>query len=164
MAKRTKTGLRTAALVMEMKETEGRSEREIAEATGVSASTVHRIVSGAHGWGEVAEREVFKRYREEQNKALEQVNRTMAAEALIKAYGKMDQASFYQLVFGAAIMTDKARLLAGETTQNIEVHPKAEIQGLDKLCDMLSQSLLHPDKSAINVTEGHVPPKLPSDL
>lgn len=40
----------------------------------------------------------------------------MAAEALIKAYGKMDQASFSQLVFSAAIMTDKARLLAGEST------------------------------------------------
>jgi predicted transcriptional regulator len=81
MAKHTKTGLRTAAVVLEMKEAEGRSEREIAEATGLSASTVHWIVSRAHGWGEVAEREVFKRYREEQNKALEQVNRTMAAEA-----------------------------------------------------------------------------------
>lgn len=67
MAKRTKTGLRTAAMVFEMKEAEDRSEREIAEATGVSARTVHRI-RGAHGWGEVAEREVFKRYREEQNK------------------------------------------------------------------------------------------------
>jgi transcriptional regulator with XRE-family HTH domain len=46
-------------LVLEMKEAEGRSEREIAEATGVSASTVHRIVRGAHGWGEVADREVL---------------------------------------------------------------------------------------------------------
>jgi transposase len=152
MAKRTKTRLGTAALVMEMKETEGRSEREIAEATGVSASTVHRIVSRAHGWGEVAERDVFKRYREEQNKALEQVNRTMAAEALIKAYGKMDQASFYQLVFGAAIMTDKARLLAGESTQNVEVHNKHEIEGLDKLSELLSQRLISTEKPAIDVT------------
>ena len=152
MAKRTKTGLRTAAMVLEMKEAEGRSEREIAEATGVSASTVHRIISGAHGWGEVADREVFKRYREEQNKALEQVNRTMAAEALVKAYGKMKHASFYQLVVGASIMTDKARLLAGESTQNIEVHTKLEIAGLDKLSDMLSQRLLSTEKPAIDVT------------
>jgi predicted transcriptional regulator len=149
MAKRTKTDLRTAALVAEMKESEGRSERDIAGLTGVSASTVHRIVSGAHGWDKVAEGETFKRYRQEQNRALEQVNRTMAAEALKKAYGKMDQASFYQLVYGAAIMTDKARLLAGESTQNIEVHDKVQVEGLDKLCDMLSQSLLPP---AIDVT------------
>jgi transposase len=115
MAKRngTKADLRTAALVVEMKENEGRSERDIAARTGVSASTVHRIVSQAHGWDKVAAGEVFKRYREEQNRALEQVNRTMAAEALKKACGKMDQASFYQLVYGAAIMTDQARLLAG---------------------------------------------------
>ena len=142
---------------MEMKETEGRSEREIAEATGVSTSTVHRIVSRAHGWGEVADREVFKRYREEQNKALEQVNRTMAAEALIKAYGKMDQASFYQLVYGAAIMTDKARLLAGESTQNVEVHTYAEVQALDKLCEFLGRRLIEDkqtdsEKPAIDVT------------
>jgi DNA-binding IclR family transcriptional regulator len=133
-----------------MKEAEGRSEREIAEATGVSASTVHRIVSRAHGWGEVTEREVFKRYREEQNRSLEQVNRTMAAEALKKAYGKMDQASFYQLVYGAAIMTDKARLLAGESTHNVEVG--MELAALEKLCGMLSQSLISPEKIAIDVT------------
>jgi predicted transcriptional regulator len=137
MAKRKKTDLRTAALVVEMKETEGRSVRDFAAATGVSASTVQHIVRGAHGWAEVADRELFKRYREEQNRALEQVNRTMAAEALIKAYGKMDQASFYQLVFGAAIMMDKARLLAGEATANVEVHTKHEIESLDKLCEML---------------------------
>jgi hypothetical protein len=154
MAKRKKTDLRKAALVLEMKETEGRSEREVAAATGVSASTVHRIVSGAHGWGEVAERELFKRYREEQNKALEQVNRTMAAEALIKAYGKMDQASFYQLVFGAAIMTDKARLLAGEATSIVEVHSKADVEALDKLSRMLSDSLISTEDSAIDVTPG----------
>ena len=88
MAKRTKTDLRTAALIAEMKENEGRSERDIAGLTGVSASTVHRIVSGAHGWDKVAEGEAFKRHRQEQNRALEQVNRTMAAEALKKAMAR----------------------------------------------------------------------------
>jgi DNA-binding MurR/RpiR family transcriptional regulator len=127
MARRKKTDLRTAALVLEMKEAEGRTERDIAGATGVPPSTVHRIIHGANGWGEVAEGELFKRHREQQNKALEQANRTMAAEALKTAYGKIDQARFYQLVYGAAIMTDKARLLAGESTQNIAVHTKHEV-------------------------------------
>jgi hypothetical protein len=72
-------------------------------------------------------------------------HQSLTAEALIKAYGKMDQASFYQLVYGAAIMTDKARLLAGESTQNVEVHTTLQVEGLDKLCEMLSQSLMqHP--------------------
>jgi len=39
-----------------------------------------------------------------QNKALEQTNRTLAAKALNAAKDKIDKASFYQLVFGAANM------------------------------------------------------------
>jgi hypothetical protein len=62
----------------------------------------------------------------------------------------MDQASFYQLVFGAAIMTDKARLLAGESTHNVGV--EWEIAALEKVCEMLRQSLISPEKIAIDVT------------
>jgi predicted transcriptional regulator len=152
MGRRKKTDLRTAALVIEMKKSEGRTERQIAAATGLPRSTVHTIVSGAHGWAEVAEGQLFKRYRDEQNKALEQVYRTMTAEALKKAYGKMSKASYYQLVCSAGIMTDKYRLLAGESTQNIEVHNKHEIEGLDKLSELLSQRLLSTEKPAIDVT------------
>jgi hypothetical protein len=72
---------------------------------------------------------------------LKQANRTLAAKALDAAEGKIDGASFYQLVYGAAIMTDKARLLAGESTQNIEVHTKLQVDGLDKLAELLSKSI-----------------------
>lgn len=164
MARRKKTDLPTAALIVEMKKTEGRTEKDIAAVTGVPASTVHRIVSGANGWDEVAEGEVFKEHRRQQNKALEQANRTLAKKALEAAEGKIKDASFYQLVYGAAIMTDKARLLAGESTQHIEVHTKAQVVGLDKLCEMLGQSLIPREKSAIDVTEDQIPAKLPSDL
>jgi hypothetical protein len=82
---------------------------------------------------------------------LEQANRTLAAKALNAAEGKIDGASFYQLVYGAAIMTDKARLLAGESTQNIEVHHKHEVQALDKLATMLSQALVD-DRKTIDIT------------
>jgi DNA-directed RNA polymerase specialized sigma24 family protein len=47
MAKGRRTDLPTAALVMEMKETEGRSENEISQLTGVPAGTVHNILSRA---------------------------------------------------------------------------------------------------------------------
>jgi hypothetical protein len=152
MTRRKKTDLRTAALILEMKKTEGRTERQISAATGIPRSTVHTIVSGAHGWAEVAEGELFKRYRNEQNKALEQVYRTMAAKALEEASGKMSKASYYQLVCSAGIMTDKSRLLAGESTQNVSLHTTQEIAGLDKLCEMLNQSLIATQKPAIAVT------------
>ena len=66
----------------------------------------------------------------------------MAAEALKKAYGKMNKASYYQLICSAGIMTDKSRLLAGESTQNVSLHTMQEIAALDKLCEMLNQSLM----------------------
>jgi hypothetical protein len=94
---------------------------------------------------------VFKRWRQEQNKALEQANRTLARKSLEKAEGKMDNASYAQLVFDAAIMTDKARLLAGEPT---EIHANLNIQAvtsLDKLASMLSQALIDEPKT-IDIT------------
>jgi len=57
------------------------------------------------------------------------------------------QASFYQLVYGAAIMTDKARLLAGEPT---EIHGHLDltaVASLDKLAAMFSQRLVDEQKS-----------------
>jgi predicted transcriptional regulator len=151
MAKGRRTNLLTAALVMELKETQGRSENEISQLTGVPAGTVHNILSRAHGWDKIAEGEVFKRHRQEQNKALEQANRTLAKKSLEMAEGKMDKASYSQLVFGAAIMTDKARLLAGEPTEihaNLNYHAVAS---LDKLAALLGQSLVD-DPNTIDIT------------
>lgn len=142
MARHRRTPLHKAALVVELRETEGRSEKEISDMTGVPASTVHTILSRAHGWGDITTGEVFRRHRQEQNKALEQTYRTMAAESLITAWNKMDEASFAQLIFASGIMTDKARLLAGESTQNISVHETVELAGIDELCGKLSQALL----------------------
>lgn len=50
-----RTDLPTAALVKVLKETEGRSENEISSLTGIPAGTVHNIISGAHGWGKIAD-------------------------------------------------------------------------------------------------------------
>jgi hypothetical protein len=44
-------------------------------------------------------------------------------------------------------MTDKARLLAGESTQNIEVHTKVQVDGLDKLAELLSNSITDSSKA-----------------
>jgi hypothetical protein len=127
---------------MELRETQGKSRRQISKETGVSLTTVHAILNRAHGWDEIAEGDVFKRHRQEQNQALEQANRTLAKKSLEMAEGKMNKASYAQLVFGAAIMTDKARLLAGEPTQIVETINVKVVAGLDKLAAMLSQSLV----------------------
>jgi hypothetical protein len=66
---------------------QGRSESEISKLTGVPACTVHNILIRAHGWDEIAEGDVFKRHRQEQNKALEQANRTLVRKSLKKAEG-----------------------------------------------------------------------------
>ena len=142
MARGRRTDLPRAALVMEMGKTEGRSENEISRLTGIPAGTIRGILAKAHGWAEIAEEEIFKRHRVEQSRALEQANRSLAARALETAEGKIDQASFSQLTFAAAIMTDKARLLSGESTQNISFHTELEVRGLDQLAEALSQALL----------------------
>ena len=139
MATRRRTDLRTAALVMELGKTEGRSTRDVSKLTGVPRTTVENILNGAHGWDQVAQSDAFKWHRQEQNRALEQANRTMAAEALKKAWGKMDNASFYQLVTGAAIMTDKARLLAGEPTENVAHLHLHQFEVMESLSAKLKQ-------------------------
>lgn len=40
---------------------------------------------------------------------------------------KLEKASYYQLVMGSAVMTDKARLLSGESTENYSVMSKKVI-------------------------------------
>ena len=150
MSRGRRTDLPTAALVLELGETQGNSQRQISQVTGVPLGTVHAILNRAHGWDEIAEGDVFKRHRQEQNKALEQANRTLAKKSLEMAEGKMDRASYSQLVFGAAIMTDKARLLAGEPT---EIHATLDLNtvvALDRLAAMLSQSLI--DEKTIDIT------------
>src|SRR5215471_87805 len=102
-------------------------KRQISQATGVPLTTVHAILNRVHGWDKIAEGAVFKRHRQELNKALEQANRTLPKKSLEMAESKMDKASYSQLVFGAAIMTDKARLLAGESTSNVSIHNVVEV-------------------------------------
>ena len=146
MARGRRTDLPTAALVMELADT-GLSNSQISEQVGIPARTAANIVSGDIGWGKIADRPIFARYRLLQNQTLEADARDLAHEAFKQARIALPKASFYQAVIGGATLIDKARLLAGESTQNIEVHTKLEVEGLDKLSDLLSQRLLSNDVS-----------------
>jgi predicted transcriptional regulator len=146
VARGRRTDLKTAALVMELVDT-GISHSQVSDKVGVPIGTVRDIAVGDFGWGKIAERSVFRRYRELQNQTLEADARDLAHEAFKQARIALPKASFYQAVIGGATLIDKARLLAGESTQNIEVHTKLEVEGLDKLSDLLSQRLLSNDVS-----------------
>jgi len=66
----------------------------------------------------------------------------MAAKAMERAEAKIDEAGFYHLTLGAGIMIDKARLLAGESTQNVAIQSRNEVMSLEALAAALSQALL----------------------
>jgi hypothetical protein len=92
-----------AATALELSEKLGHSERQIAKEVGPPASTVHTILSKAHGWGEIADEPVFRQNRAQQNRALKQAARSMAAKAMERAEDKIDEAGFYHLTLGAGI-------------------------------------------------------------
>lgn len=68
------------------------------EEVGLRASPVHTILSKAHGWAEIADEPVFRQNRAQQNGALEQATRTMAA--IERVEDKIDEAAFYHLTLG----------------------------------------------------------------
>ena len=129
MAQGRRTDYPTAALAMELQQA-GYSERQIAAQTGLPAATVHGIVSGANGWNEIAQEPVFRQYRAQQNKALEQAARSLAAKSFIHAETQLPKASYYQAVVGGSILLDKARLLAGEPT---EIHATLDVPELARV-------------------------------
>lgn len=141
MTRRRRTDFPTAALVMELGQ-QGKSTRQIAAVTGVSATTVSNILNGEFGWGQIAEGPVFQQYRAQQNKALEVAARALAAKAYAHAEEVLPKANFLQSVIGGSTLVDKARLLAGESTENHAHYHVHEIQGLDRLCERLRRALI----------------------
>ena len=72
---------------------------------------------------------------------------SLARDSLIQAQASLPKASYLQAVTGYAILRDKERLDAGEPTEYIAIRTKIEVEGLDRLCEALTRSLL-PEKSA----------------
>jgi DNA invertase Pin-like site-specific DNA recombinase len=71
-----------AATALELREKLGHSERQIAKEVGLPPSTIHTILSKANGWDQIADEPVFRQHRAQQNRALEQAARSMAAKAM----------------------------------------------------------------------------------
>ncbi len=112
----------------------------IADTVGRAYNTVKDIVLRHSHWGEIAERPVFARWRAEQQQILEVGARQIAADALVQTQAAMPKASALQAATVYAIMVDKSRLLAGESTVNVDMH--VQVQAVDELASILSQAIL----------------------
>jgi hypothetical protein len=128
-----------AATAVELVESQGMSMNAAGKAVGIHGTTVKAILDGARGWDSVIETSLFKARRAEQNKALEQSARTLAAKAYAHAESKLPEASFYQAVVAGSILIDKSRLLAGESTENIQHLHAVDVDKLDELTTLLRE-------------------------
>ena len=122
----------------------GHSGRQIARMTGLPRGSVHDILSGRGRWKKVPELPVFRRLRQEQSQRLEAAFRQGTSVLLERAFDdeKLAKASTFQLIYASGIAIDKARLLAGESTENVAHLHLHEIPALDRLAEKLGQTLL----------------------
>lgn len=118
----------------------GMTPVQIQPIVNMPPSTIGDIIRKHERWGEIAEKPVFSALRAEQNKVLESAMRAGAARLFARAFdeSKLEKASTYQLVTSAAIAVDKARLLAGESTENVAQIAKVEVSGLADLASSLA--------------------------
>jgi predicted transcriptional regulator len=132
-----------AAAAMELGDL-GYPSTQIAPIVGLNDRSIRDIINRHGRWGELADTPVFAKLRREQNQNLESAYRAAAAESLALAFNpdKLIKASYYQLVIGSSIALDKARLLAGESTENVIVVHRHEASVLDRLAERLGQRLL----------------------
>jgi hypothetical protein len=136
----------------------GYSGAAISRITQLNQASVSDILNGKGHWSTLVEKPVFHELRRTQNQVLEAGFRASANLLLQRAFdeSKLEKASTYQLVIASSVALDKARLLAGESTANVEVHSKVEVTGLDNLCSALSQVLLESTKVSQSQTTDSV--------
>ena len=143
MPRGQRTDLPTTALVVEMRESEGLSQQEIADKTGIPRTTIEGILSDKFGWGEIKGLPVFIEHRRLQKQALQAAFLDLTRKSLMRAEESLPKASYLQAVTGAGILIDKERLYAGEATVNVAVAlDSSSVEAIDQLARALSQSLL----------------------
>ena len=141
MPRGRRTDLPKAATAKAMSEM-GFQSGQIAESIGLPEGTVDDIVNGRHGWGRMLNEPVFREYRVQQKRLMQTSSIELAKKALKQIDEKLPQASAAQAAMVYGILRDKERLDAGESTQNIAIIDRHEIEQLDKLAERLSQVLL----------------------
>ena len=131
----------------------GYTPQQISQKVNISRPSLYYIF-GRHGkWGEIADTPVFNRLRREQNQLLEASYRTIAASSLMHAMTpeKIAKASYYQLIVGSSIATDKAQLLAGLPTEISMSNQVTEFRAIDQLAEALARSLVSKKDDVIEI-------------
>jgi hypothetical protein len=139
------TPLPDAARAVELVEA-GYSRNKASKMTGLARQTIDDIINGNVGWDERANEPLFRQYRQQENKRLTHACTELAKAAIVHAHSALPKASFLQAVLGSAALIDKARLLAGESTENVAVAHRHEVEDLGVLADALAKSLVTHNK------------------
>lgn len=136
-----RTNLQTAARAAGMYQA-GIPVGDISAETGLSKRTIYHILNGDYNWGEILKNnEAYKLYKEATTKALEVNAWELAKKSFVHAEEKLPDASYAQAVLGGSILLDKARLLAGESTENIAHAHRHEVVAKDEVAARVLASL-----------------------
>jgi hypothetical protein len=137
----------------------GVSPGQIAEELGMSISLVDDILNGKGKWATLKTDQALQQYRQKQTRQHELMARELSTKALERIEVMIPKASLSQAVIAFGVLQDKARLLAGESTQNISFGGTVRMES-EKLTDMLAKlvSSLSHDTGAVEVpvTEAEV--------
>ena len=132
---------------------------QIAEAVGVSLSVVDDILHGRGRWASLHTDQALQQYRQQQTRQHELMARELSTKLLERIEKTINTGGLSQAVIAFGILQDKARLLAGESTQNIAFGGTVRIES-EKLTDMLARlvSSLTDElpKSAVEETEAQI--------
>ena len=151
MARGKRTSLPQAAQAKALAEI-GYQGTQIADATGLPVRTVDDIVNGRNGWAAIiANDQAFKQYRTQAKRQMQAASINLSQKALQQIENRIDKASAPQAAMVYGILRDKERLDAGEPTEIIVTHTRAEAEGLDALAEILGKTLLQTAKE-IDVT------------
>ena len=116
----------------------GVSEGQIAEDLGVSISLVDDVLNGRGRWASLKTDQALQQWRQKQTRQHELLARELSTKALQRIEDTLPTANLSSAIIAFGVLQDKARLLAGESTQNIAFGGTVRIES-EKLTDMLAK-------------------------
>ena len=154
-----KTDPQEAATVVAMSEG-GYGPSAISRNLEMPRSTVNDILHGRSGWDKIHDQVWFREYVNKQRVSLQASLTEIAKRGLIRVDETIDKASTGQAMWAAAVAIDKARLLAGESTENIAHAHRHEVVAKDEVAARVLASLANsvsPTQAPTEVQPNQVP-------